>query len=91
MKIPSQPREDPASELNKSHTAGHQANPQQAPLPPALAIALVGELGGILEKALSKHPCGPAQQGGSDTQSRGDGGRCEGGLAPQSFCLLNYP
>lgn len=91
MKIPSQPREDPASALSKSHTAGHQANPQQAPLPPALVVALEGELGGILEKSLSKHPRGLVQQGGSDTRSRADGGRCEVGLAHQSFCLLNYP
>lgn len=67
MKTPSHPREDPTSELSKSHITGHQANPQQAPLPPALAVALVGELGVILEKALSKHPRGLAQQGGSDT------------------------
>lgn len=71
MKIHTQPREVLASELTESYTAGHGANPWQAPLPSTLAVALVGGSGLILEKALLKHPHGLAQQSGSESQSRG--------------------
>lgn len=68
VKTPTQPRESPASELAKSHTAGHGAA-SSCPRCPRCSPRWE-DPGRIRKRELSKHPRGQALGRGSETQPR---------------------